>query len=55
MTYKNRPVWDREYWKEQDGFVCEIYENINQYVYNEKEQLQYELFPEFFAVVRRIY
>lgn len=55
MTYKNRPVWDREYWKEQDGFVCEIYENINQYVYNEKEQFQYELFPEFFAVVRRIY
>lgn len=53
MTYKNRPVWDREFWRAQNGFECEIYENINQYVYNEKEQMQYELFPEFFAVIRR--
>ena len=33
MTYKNRPVWDREFWRAQNGFECEIYENINQYVY----------------------
>lgn len=54
MTYKNRPIWDRQYWSEQKGFTCDIYENLNSYVYNEKEQMQYELFPEFLAVVRRV-
>ena len=55
MTYKNRPVWDREYWSGQKGFTCEVYENLNSYVYNEKEQMQYELFPEFLTVVRRVH
>ena len=54
MTYKNRPLWDREYWAGQKGFTCEVYENLNSYVYNEKEQMQYELFPEFLTVVRRV-
>lgn len=54
MTYKNRPVWDSQYWAGQKGFTFELYENLNSYVYNEKEQMQYELFPEFLAVVRRV-
>ena len=53
MTYKTRPIWDREYWAGQDGYTFDVYENLNSYVYNEKEQMQYEMFPEFLAVVRR--
>lgn len=55
MTYKERPDWDRQYWHGQKGFDCEVYENINTYVYNEKEQMQYKLFPEFLTVVRRVF
>lgn len=55
MTYKERPDWDRQFWHGQKGFECEVYENINTYVYNEKEQMQYELFPEFLTVVRRVF
>ncbi len=54
MTYKNRPLWDRNYWAGQTGFTCEIFENLNTYVYNETEQMQYELYPEFLTVVRRV-
>ena len=55
MTYKELPDWDRQFWHGQKGFECEVYENINTYVYNEKEQMQYELFPEFLTVVRRVF
>ena len=53
MTYRTRPIWDRKYWAGQDGYTFDVYENLNSYVYNEKEQMQYEMFPEFLAVVRR--
>ncbi len=55
MTYKNRPLWDRHFWAGQPGFKFEVLENLNPYVYNTKEQMQYELYPEFLVVIRRIY
>lgn len=55
MTYKNRPAWDRDYWAAQPGYICEIFENLNTYVYNSKEQMQYEMYPEFLAVIRRVF
>lgn len=53
MTYEKRPLWDIKYWKTQKEFECKVDINLNPYIYNEKEQMQYEAFPEFLVCVRR--
>lgn len=53
MTYKKRPEWDKVYWNKQRGFTFDIKTKLNPFVYNQKEQMQYELFPEFLVTVRR--
>ncbi len=55
MTYRSRPQWDDEFWKMQKGFDCIIHPEINRHIYNEMEQMQYELFQEFLVSVKRKY
>ncbi len=53
MTYNARPVWDEKFWSMQKNYGFSISKNINSYVYNDREQMQYELFPEFLVAVKR--
>lgn len=53
MTYIKRPLWDAEFWHKQKEFECYIETGLNPYIYNNKEQMQYECFPEFLVDVRR--
>lgn len=55
MTYRHRPSWDEKYWSGQNNFSFNVRQNINTYVYNSKEQMQYELFPEFLVSVWRLH
>lgn len=53
MTFRSRPQWDYEFWNMQDGFECQICQEINKHIYNEMEQMQYEYFQEFMVTVTR--
>lgn len=55
MTYNARPLWDRVFWSGLGGFGFDVYENLNRYVYNKTEQMQYELFPEFMVSVKKAF
>ena len=53
MTYRERPEWDENYWKNKKNYSIDIQCNINPHVYSPKDQMQYKLFPEFLVTVRR--
>lgn len=52
MTYEDRPEWDQKFWK-QEGRSCRIYKNLNPYIFNRKEQIQYKAHPVFLVEVTR--
>lgn len=52
MTHKNRPEWDKEFWK-NEGRFCKIYENLNQQIFNREEQIHYQAHPVFLVEVTR--
>ena len=51
MTYEDRPRWDGDFWARQ-GYACSIYENLNEAVYNQEEQIRYQAHPMFLVEVR---
>lgn len=53
LTYKKRPTWDTEHWSKENGFKCSVTVKLNEKIYSEIEQLQYESFPEFLVCVKR--
>lgn len=53
MTYRKRPEWDFEFWKNEgvSNIICR--ENLNNEIYTLKEQLQYAKQPEFLVYVQK--
>lgn len=51
MTYKERPQWDLDFWR-QRHYEVTCHENLNPMIYNDLEQLQYEKQQEFLVVVK---
>ena len=53
MTYRKRPEWDFEFWKNEgiSNIICR--ENLNKEIYTLKEQLQYAKQPEFLVYVQK--
>lgn len=52
MTYRKRPEWDAQFWREEK-MQCSVHENLNSVIFNEEEQLRYQLHPVFLVEVRR--
>lgn len=52
MTYRKRPEWDAQFWR-GEKMQCSVHENLNSVIFNEEEQLRYQLHPVFLVEVRR--
>ncbi len=53
MTYRKRPEWDAQFWR-GEKMQCSVHENLNSVIFNEEEQLRYQLHPVFLVEVQEV-